>query len=240
MFEDQVCTRTKNYLVSIGNVFFFFGALQYTTLSPSTFVLTLFACETMNSCRKQFGKKESSFSTLDFVIWSGFCLNFSTLPEECLLAKPVAQLRVLAQECQYLLAISSFFLTFLLLLSLLLLLFLLLLFRYSSSCVALIHGGLFTKAAIICDKNFTRFPVFFGKYFQSFGESSEARPIFGSMVVNVDRLVKQKKTQPINNVENVIHRVHSSLSHRPLAVALMTPMCKSLGRVIYFLPPGAA
>ena len=172
---------------------FFFGALQYTTLSPSTFVLTLFACETMNSCRKQFGKKESSFSTLDFVIWSGFCLNFSTLPEECLLAKPVAQLRVLAQECQYLLAISSFFLTFLLLLSLLLLLFLLLLFRYSSSCVALIHGGLFTKAAIICDKNFTRFPVFFGKYFQSFGESSEARPIFGSMVVNVDRLVKQKK-----------------------------------------------
>ena len=109
MFEDQVCTRTKNYLVSIGNVFFFFGALQYTTLSPSTFVLTLFACETMNSCRKQFGKKESSFSTLDFVIWSGFCLNFSTLPEECLLAKPVAQLRVLAQECQYLLAISSFF-----------------------------------------------------------------------------------------------------------------------------------
>ena len=132
------------------------------------------------------------------------------------------------------------FLTFLLLLSLLMLLFLLLLFRYSSSCVALIHGGLFTKAAIICDKNFTRFPVFFGKYFQSFGESSEARPIFGSMVVNVDRLVKQKKTQPINNVENVIHRVHSSLSHRPLAVALMTPMCKSLGRVIYFLPPGAA
>ena len=33
MFEDQVCTRTKNYLVSIGNVFFFWSTAIYNAES---------------------------------------------------------------------------------------------------------------------------------------------------------------------------------------------------------------